>query len=203
MPIRKAKPVPHSRYYEGQLQIRNANKELLNSIEEDINKNQIYIQKKFKQKNGADYNLSSQKYIQQIAKKLGQQYGAIVKISRKLFSRNRQTGKAIYRLNACVIFPEYQKDDIIETKNTVMQVQKLIKKDITGIDLKTGKKVTIKNERGLRKLEKKQTQVIRTVPSLEVLDPETYQPTLIQNPSNAYIGQKIKVVKSKKGLFLV
>lgn len=195
--------IPHHNYYEGQLQIRNADQEMIDYIEKDIIDNDIYVAKKIKQKNGFDYNLSSRRYIFTIARKLGQKYGAILKFSSKLVTKSKQTGKDLHRLNALVQFPEYKKEDILETEHTVMQVQRMEKEKITGIDLVTSKKITITNNREIKKLEKEETQVIRTVPSIEVLDPETYQPTKLQNKAELYIGQKIQIVKSKKGLFII
>ena len=88
-------------YFQGVLQLRNIDPKIMKYVLNDLDKKRkegVFIQKMVDVKNGADIYLTSQKYLQVLGSKLKKRFGGEVKITRKLFTRNKQTGKNVYRL---------------------------------------------------------------------------------------------------------
>lgn len=197
----------HDQYFQGILQLRNPitrgsdTKSHLKEVEEFIERNHTEISKKVKVRNGFDYYMKSNKFQRSLAKKLIKRFGGIVKESPKLFTRNNQTSKEVYRLNVLFRLLNFKKGDIIEINNKIIKVNNIGKK-VGGIDIKNNKK-------GLFKLEDKEyniidtlkTRVIKTNPQIEILD-EDYQPVKIENEKKVYLNEKVEVVKHK-GYYLI
>ena len=90
-------------YYEAILQLRNPNKELLNCVVNAVNKRKnVFIANEVRQKNGVDYYISSQRFTRSLGNKLKKAFKGELKVSRKLYSFDRQKSKLIYR--ATVLF---------------------------------------------------------------------------------------------------
>jgi len=127
-------------YYEGVLQLRNPNKKILDFVKVQIKKNpKVFIAKESKLKNGVDLYLSSQKFLFQLGKKLKQSFKGQLKISRKLFTRKRQTGKRIYRVNILFKHPHFKKAQTVQINGEevkILQINNMIKVQ----NIKTGKK---------------------------------------------------------------
>ena len=86
-------------YYEGTLQIRNPNQEVINFISNQFKNNEkVWIAKQEKQKAGIDLYISSNKFLLSLGKKLKKSFKGELKISTKLHSRNRLTSKEIHRV---------------------------------------------------------------------------------------------------------
>lgn len=89
----------HPQYYEGILQLRNPNEEVINFIRNQFNNNEkIWIAKQVKLKTGLDYYISSNRFLLSLGKKLKKSFKGQLKISRKLITRNRITSKNVYRV---------------------------------------------------------------------------------------------------------
>lgn len=88
----------HPNYFEGTLQIRNPNEEVINFIKNQFrNNDKVWISKAVKLKTGIDYYVSSNTFLKQIGKKLKKSFKGELKFSKKLFSRNHLTSKEVYR----------------------------------------------------------------------------------------------------------
>ena len=86
-------------YYEGILQLRNPNEETINFIRNQFkNTKKAWIAKEEKLKPGIDYYISSNSFIMALGKKLKKSFKGELKISRKLHTRSRSTGKNVYRV---------------------------------------------------------------------------------------------------------
>ena len=85
-------------YYEAILQLRPKNKELLDYVRNQILKNNISIAKEINKKYGVDLYLSSRKFTTALARKLKKNFKGTVKVSRSLYTRDRQTSKEVYRI---------------------------------------------------------------------------------------------------------
>ena len=126
----------HKDYYEGILQLRNPNKEIIDFVKSQLSKNpKIFIAKEVKVKNGIDTYVSSQKFLRSLAKKLDDTFEGEIKTSRKLHTINKQTGKRVYRVNALFRLPHFKRNQIIEFQGEKVKIMKI------------GKKVTIKNKK--------------------------------------------------------
>jgi nonsense-mediated mRNA decay protein 3 len=92
----------NSEYYEAILQLRNPSKEAIKFIENDVKKNKekgVFITKKEDVKNGIDFYVTSQRYTQSLGKKLNKTFNGELKLSRKLFTTDKQRSKHVYRVN--------------------------------------------------------------------------------------------------------
>ena len=104
-------------YYEGKLQLRNPNEEVINFIRNQFklrnsknfeslenSKNfqkhneKVWIAKQETVKNGMDLYISSNRFLLALGKKLKKSFKGELKKSRKLHSKDRQTSKTTYRV---------------------------------------------------------------------------------------------------------
>ena len=132
-------------YYQGILQLRDVNDEILNFVFNQIKKrNDVTITKTVKFSNGLDLYITSQKYIRVLGKKLKDSFGGELKISSKLHTRNKQ-GKDLYRVNVLFKFSKYKKGDIVSVRGDEVRLIGVGKK-IFAKNLKTGKKVVIRSK---------------------------------------------------------
>ena len=87
-----------SQYFEAILQLRNPNDELLNFVKNQIKKRGAWIAKTVKQKNGVDFYISDQRFTRAMGNKMKKAFKGEMKTSRKIFTRNKQTSKDVYRV---------------------------------------------------------------------------------------------------------
>ncbi len=73
-----------------------------------------------------------------------EQFGGELKESAKLFTRNRITGKNVYRVNILYRVPDIMKGDIVKIDGKTVEVQSLRKDMLRGIDIEQGKRVSIR-----------------------------------------------------------
>lgn len=136
--------LPRPNYYQGILQLRSINDEVLRFVQNQIKKREdVYITKTVKFPDGLDLYITSQKFIKILGKKLKDSFGGELKISSKLHTRSKQ-GKDLYRINALFRLAKYKKGDVIEIRGTRVRIISFGKK-IFARDLKTGKKMPIRS----------------------------------------------------------
>ena len=137
--------LPRSDYFQGILQLRDVNEEILSFVRNQIkNRGDAAITKTVKFSNGVDYYITSQKFIRILGKKLKESFGGELKISAKLHTRNKQ-GKDLYRVNVLFKLAKYKKGDIVSIRGDNVRLINIGKK-IFARNLKTGKKVTIRSK---------------------------------------------------------
>jgi NMD protein affecting ribosome stability and mRNA decay len=86
-------------YYEGKLQLRNPNEEVINFIKNQFkNNDKVWVAKYETLKTGVDIYISSNRFLLGLGKKLKKSFKGELKTSRKLHTQNRQTSKQIYRV---------------------------------------------------------------------------------------------------------
>lgn len=94
----------HPEYYEGILQLRNPNEEVINFIKNQFKNNpKIWVAKEEKLKTGIDYYISSNKFLLTLGKRLKKSFKGELKLSRRLHTKNRITSKNVYRGTVCFI----------------------------------------------------------------------------------------------------
>lgn len=136
--------LPRPDYYQGILQLRDINDEILNFVRNQIKKrSDTAVTKTVKFSNGVDLYITSQKFIRILGKKLKESFGGELKITSKLHTRNKQ-GKDLYRVNVLFKLSKYKKGDVVSVRGDKVRLIRIGKK-IFAKDLKTGKKVTIRS----------------------------------------------------------
>lgn len=193
----------NEQYFEGILQLRNPSQEAIDFIESKLKKHseRFSVSKIVEQKLGLDLYVTNNRYMQKLAQDLQKNFGGILKKSPHLFSRDRQTSKNIYRLNICLKFCDFKKDDVIKANKKYIKITNIGKK-ISGIDLEQNKRISFEFPDEVEVLKKYDTSVCKIKPNIEVLHPETYQSMLIENKVKVKLGEKVKVIVNGK-VFIV
>ncbi|PIN86864.1 hypothetical protein COV19_02560 [Candidatus Woesearchaeota archaeon CG10_big_fil_rev_8_21_14_0_10_44_13] len=188
-----------TKYFEGVLQLRNPNEEVIGFIRNDIRGQAgkgVYITKEERVEygKGVDFYITSQKYLQTLGFKLQKKFGGIMKVNSRLFSRNKQTSKDIFRVNVLFEMLDFKVGDVVLVGNKPIKVTD-ISKIATGYDLAMEKKTNFEyKKKDYRVLERKKTSVVKIYPSVEVMDPETYQNLKTGNRKNVSMGDEVEVV---------
>lgn len=134
-----------SQYFEGTLQLREATPELLEFVRADIAahaKDGVHIAKEKGRGGSADFQLTSTKYMRQLGKRLRARFNGELTETVKLFSRNKQTSKEIYRTNVLFKLRKHKVGDVVESRGRKVKI-KSIGKRVSGVDVDTGKKVFV------------------------------------------------------------
>ena len=186
----------NSQYFQGILQVRSDDETIISFINTQLkSKPNVFIAKVVELKNGYDLYFSSNSFLLSLGKKLGMAFGGTLKRSSSLHTKSKQTGKDLYRVTVLFKPPGYKKGDIILFDDKLSMVASLGKHTkCTDISTWKTKSVNVKGEFTI--LEKHRTKVVKLRPSIEVMDPETYQSTVLQNkPKKALAaGENVKVV---------
>jgi NMD protein affecting ribosome stability and mRNA decay len=192
----------HIGYYQGILQLRNVDEDLINYVFDQFEKENLKIAKIKRLKTGIDIYSPSNKFSRKIAKKLLKMYGGETSASPTLFSRDSQTSKNIYRLNVLYKSPEFKKGDIVEYKGKVCNIISQEKNNIVAKNVLTGKKEHFMTNHLVR-LEKVDSVIINLKPKVQILDPETNQAVEVENKSNSKEGDVVSVVIFENKFYIV
>ena len=137
--------LPRSDYFQGILQLRDINDEILSFVHNQIKKRgDVAVTRTVRLANGLDPYITSQKFIRILGKKLKDSFGGELKISSKLHTTNRQ-GKELYRVNVLFRLSKYKKGDIVSVRGDEVRLISIGKK-IFAKNIKTGRRVTIRNK---------------------------------------------------------
>jgi nonsense-mediated mRNA decay protein 3 len=193
-------------YFEAILQIRNRNDIIIKKVINELNKilkieekRSVFATNFIQIKNGVDVYITSQKHIKDIGKKLYEIFGGEIKINEQLFSKNHLTSKNLYRINLLLRIPDFEKNSIIKFKDKLIYITSIKGNFLLGLDLINNK--NIKTKYNLDEIELIQekpiiTELIKTNPNVEVLNPFTFQNEQIMNP-NVLIDSKNKIIDNK------
>ncbi|MDP2907985.1 MAG: NMD3-related protein [Nanoarchaeota archaeon] len=84
-------------YYQAIIQIRPKDKEILAYVRKQVKKKGSEISKEVFYKYGVDVYVTDQKVARNIGQRLKRAFKGELKITKKIFSRDRQTSRDIYR----------------------------------------------------------------------------------------------------------
>lgn len=133
----------HKDYFEGILQLRNTNDNILEFALKQIEKKEnASVAKIIKVKNGVDIYMAPQSFLRNLGNKLQNQFHGELIFSKKLHTKNRLTSKEVYRVNALFRIHNFKKEDIVSYKGEKIKIISIHKK-ILAKNLKTGKKLTL------------------------------------------------------------
>ena len=192
-------------YYEGILQLRNAGDEVIGFVRDDVQKSRqkgVFITKEKELPKGIDMYMTSQKYLQQLGHKLQNRFGGILKISPSIYSRDRQTSRDVHRVNVYFQPLGFGKGDIVRVGHKLIRVT-ATGKHVTGTNLLTGKRTSFDYKEDAEVLERKNTEVVKEYPDIEVLDPETYQPVKAENRRKVRTGDYVEVVDDNGRFYII
>ena len=89
-------------YFQGVLQIRPSNIEVLNFAINQIKKSKsCELTKIVEKKEGFDLYLTSQKFVQNLGNRLRKSFKGTIKKSKTIYGRNKLTSKDVYRVTVC------------------------------------------------------------------------------------------------------
>ena len=132
----------HAKYFQGILQLRNCSKETIQFVKDEtekVGRADVYISREVKAKNGVDLYFTSNKFLRKIGKRLKNELGGDLKENEKLFSRDKQSGKNIYRLTVLFRYYPLKKGDTVTVRGKDYQVM-FIGKSIQVKEIPNGKK---------------------------------------------------------------
>lgn len=204
--VQKQATERHQDYFEGILQLRHVTPEALAFAKQKVmQRPQVSITKEKVVRGGVDLYLTSRTFLKTLAVAVQKQFGGTLSMSPTLYSRDRQTSKDIYRLTVLLKLPPFQIGEVLVAKDVaqerILRITHLGKL-IHGLDLQSNKTTSLDYTADILPLTKHTTQITKTKPLLEALDPETYQSEPIRNPVEKKPGEKVIVVKWH-GLWLV
>ena len=132
-------------YYQGILQLRDINDEILDFVYNQIKKREdVAITKTFKLGNGVDLYITSQKFIRILGKKLRENFGGELKTSSKLHTRSKE-GKDLYRINVLFRLAKHKAGDIVTVRGDEVKLLHMGRR-IFARNIKTGEKIRIRSE---------------------------------------------------------
>jgi NMD protein affecting ribosome stability and mRNA decay len=139
----------NSKYFEGILQLRDVSDEVVAFAIREIEKNEVYIAKLKRIKNGVDIYVSKQRFLRTLGTKLQKEFGGQLIVSKKIHTKSRMSGRDLYRISVLFRSPSFKKNQIIEYKGDKIKIVNMGKK-IFAKELKTGKKLNISYKDMLR-----------------------------------------------------
>lgn len=167
----------HQHYYESIIQLRPYREQIAQQLRDLCKQKDVRISKVKQLKTGWDFYVSNWRGALAITRKLQQQHGGSVNVSRSLHTEKQ--GKRLYRSAIIYRLPEYAKGDVIVSEGKIVLVSSA-GNVIRGTDLETGKKCMVSKE-DVEVLKKHRADIVKEKPRIEVLDPENYQSIVVEN----------------------
>ena len=189
----RVKEEKHVDYFEGELQLRGVDKEILNYVFKRIEKEGARIpdSKEFGEGN-YNFKITSKKTARKIGAELKKKFGGELTESAKLFTRDHLTQKEVHRLN--VYFKKFPVNvgDYVEYNKGAYKITGFATGKAKVLNITTGKS-TQALVKSLKKLDKHKCQVVQVQPEVYVLD-EDFQNIKVVNGEGLKLNQKIKCV---------
>ncbi len=130
----------HSEYYEAILQLRDVEDEVIDFVDDEIDRKNIPLAKIKKVTNGYDYYLGNSNLTKNLGKTLQEKYGGEFVVTATLFTRKE--GKPVYRLTILFRAVPFKKGDQVEYHDEIYNVLMSGKKVMLQ-HVKTGKKMQL------------------------------------------------------------
>ena len=215
-----------SGYYESVVQFRADNREIkpeeYEKADEVVNRTLIkqskkdklaYCPQRAKLKEGYDYYIGSFKSGNKVAEALKEEFGGVIKESPRLISEDKSTGKGLYRVWISIRIPEFEKGDIINYEDNLLQVKGIDKNRVVGMDIKTDKQhhIPLKNMDDIEVVKKESeietTTVISKSPQImQILDPIDYSAVDLdmKDEYRKYdVGDEVKLIRIDNYIYLI
>jgi NMD protein affecting ribosome stability and mRNA decay len=132
---------PHPKdYFEGMLQVRYGNQDLLAWIHNRIKADgRATVAKEKKVTNGVDVYISDQHYLQNLGRQLKQKFAGILKVSKRLHTMDKMTSRHLYRITVLFKVLPFKRGDIAILHGEQVEILRIGNKAQVK-DLKSGAK---------------------------------------------------------------
>ncbi len=121
--------IPHPDYFEGILQIRGGNDELIEWIQARVKEDDKAAITKIKDvRGGLDLYVTDQHYLQNLGRKLQENFAGVMKISQRIFTTDKMTSKHVYRVTVLFRPLPFKKGDIVTYQGDKIEILGIGKK---------------------------------------------------------------------------
>lgn len=198
-----------TQYFEGILQIRKAPDDVYAFIRKklDLEKGKgAQATSEQRVQNGMDFYITKQAFLKKIGVLLHKKFGGVLKTSVRIFTLDKFTSKDVYRLNIYFEPMPLAEGDAFILDGRLM---KLLRRGKQAVYFDFEKNASVSTKSGklmeVEPVQPKMATVIKAKPHIEVLNPETYQPTPISNQrlTTLALGRKVKMVEHKGKVWVV
>jgi NMD protein affecting ribosome stability and mRNA decay len=200
-----------TQYFEAILQVRSLSTivlekgiDLLKRRVENLRNRGVFINKVEQVGDGFDLFLTNQRIAQSLGRELYESFGGVFKVSPRIFTRNKQTSKDLYRMSILVRLPDFETGDVLINHDKVFKIDKTGTK-IKLLDIENSTYATTEYAKmHYHVLKAHTTYVSRVHPYVEVINPYDFQSSMVKNKSlpTLELGQEVKVVVHN-GIYIV
>lgn len=193
-----------SQYFEGTLQLRNEEPRHVVALKKHFSRfPDLAINKTIDVSTGHDYQITDKQRMRQIALKLQQQFGGLMKENARLVTRDKQKSKDVYRLTILLEFPPYHVGDVLTDGKRVLELRSFGKK-LQFRNVLTGKKVELLYEKDLLEpVEVFDAKISQAHPELAILHPETFQQVPVRAREELAVDSEVRVVQHKNAWYVI
>jgi len=142
----------HALYYEAILQLRDVSQEVVDYVEDEIERVKLKVAKTVPLKNGIDYYLSNNSLTRALGKRLRIRFGGDIKETASLWGVKKD--REVYRVTVLFRGVPFRKNDIVIYEGEEYKV-KILGKDIMLQNVKHGKKVHLRYD-DMNRIKKKE-----------------------------------------------
>ncbi|MEM0231281.1 MAG: NMD3-related protein [Candidatus Woesearchaeota archaeon] len=185
----------------------------IRELSKRYSKHGLTISKEETSPNGIDFKLTLNSYAMQVAREAALRFGAPIEINERLFSQDR-SGRRLYRMTALIIAPNFKVGSIVEVKSKNKRgIYRVLStgKNLRLESVENGSILVLKKEyaSNLSALSQFKAQVVRRFPSLQVLNPITFQAVTPENVKNRKLAEKalsqknVKIVLVEERAYLI
>ena len=142
-------------YFEGILQLRSPTMDVLDFVRSEIPKSgRAHIAKEKIVRNGVDFYVSSQHYLQVLGRKLKSKFGGVLDVSCRIQTCSHLTSKDLYRVSVLFVPLKFCKGDVVRFNDSLWRIL-LVGNQVQLQNVVSGAKKWLKTElvQGLQKIE--------------------------------------------------
>ncbi|MFH1173695.1 MAG: NMD3-related protein [archaeon] len=182
-------------YYEGVLQLRNADEHIIGRAKAMLKRERAHLAKEVHVQNGIDLYLSPRKAIDALAKHLRAAFGGTYERHAQLFSRNTQSSRDIFRLNIILNFPALKKGTFFLHNHLPFEVINT-GKSFKVKNVQSGSSTSIRIPHTPTILAVYTTTITKIRPHLEAMHPLTFQsePIVHADKKECVLGHTVQVI---------
>ncbi|MDR2545769.1 MAG: hypothetical protein LBD03_09625 [Methanobrevibacter sp.] len=216
----------NSNYYEAVIQLRSQMKKIDDKKKDEIDvfidkyldklyiKDKLaYVSQRVEIKEGVDYYIGSLKSARKLSSAIQENFGGVITESERLVTKNRDTGKNIFRVWIAIRLPSFFVGDFIEFEDKIAKILNFDRKKVSVLELNDNSVINIFWNKldGIKTLKssfdvEKSSVMSKSPTILQILDPKTYEVVdfpISQDIENYSIGDEVDTISINGGLYIV